>query len=89
VARVQYFEKAPQAFRLMALLAVWAIVFNLWLIGGTTALVATIGWVVGLLLFIALTRSSNPRLHGGVVAFAWVLLIAEYIFELARGVPTL
>ena len=88
-AKAQYFEKAPQAFRLLALLAVWAIVFNLWLIGGTTALVATIGWVVGLLLFIALTRSSNPRLHGAVAAFAWVLLIAEYIFEIMRDMPTL
>ena len=88
-AKAQYFEKAPQAFRLLALLAVWAIVFNLWLIGGTKALVATIGWVVGLLLFIALTRSSNPRLHGAVAAFAWVLLIAEYIYEIMRGMPTL
>jgi hypothetical protein len=88
-AKAQYFEKAPQAFRLLALLAVWAIVFNLWLIGGTKALVATIGWVVGLLLFIALTRSSNPRLHGAVAAFAWVLLIAEYIFEIMRDMPTL
>jgi len=85
VARAQYFE----TFRLMALLAVWAIVFNLWLVGGTTAITAGIGWVVGLVLFFALSRSSNPRLHGGVVAFAWVLLIAEFIFELIRGVPTL
>jgi hypothetical protein len=88
-ARAQYFEKAPQAFRLLALLAVWAIVLNIWLVGGTTALTAGIGWVVGLVLFIALSRSSNPRLHTGVVAFAWVLLIAEYIFEIMRGVPTL
>ena len=88
-AKVQYFEKAPQAFRLMALVAVWAIAINLWLIGGTTALAVGIGWVVGLVLFIAVTRSSNPRLHTGVVAVAWVLLIAEYIFELSRGVPTL
>ena len=88
-ARAQYFEKAPQAFRLMALVAVWAIAINLWLIGGTTALAVGIGWVVGLVLFIAVTRSSNPRLHTGVVAFAWVLLIAEYLFELSRGVPTL
>jgi len=42
-----------------------------------------------LVLFFALTRSSNPRLHGAGVAFAWVLLIAEFIFELIRGVPTL
>jgi hypothetical protein len=88
-AKTQYFEKAPQVFRLLAVLAVWAIVFNLWLIGGTKALVATIGWVVGLLLFIALTRSSNPRLHGAVAALAWVLLIAEYIFEIMRDMPTL
>ncbi|MDA9982521.1 hypothetical protein N9H39_07240 [Gammaproteobacteria bacterium] len=88
-AQAQYFEKAPQAFRLLALLAVWAILINLWLIGGATAITASIGWGVGLALFIALTRSSNTRLHGGVVAFAWVLLIAEYIFELVRGVPTL
>jgi hypothetical protein len=88
-ARAQYFEKAPQAFRLLALVAVWAIVINLWLVGGTEAIIAGIGWAVGLVLFIALTRSSDPRLHGGAVAFAWVLLIAEYIFEIARGVPTL
>ena len=88
-ARAQYFEKAPQGFRLMALLAVWAIVISLWLVGGTTAIIAAIGWVVGLVLFFALTRSSNPRLHAGVVAFAWVLLIGEFIFELMRGVPTL
>jgi hypothetical protein len=88
-AKTQYFEKAPQGFRLMALLAVWAIVINLWLIGGTTAITASIGWVVGLVLFFALTRSSSPRLHAAVVAFAWVLLIAEYIFELMRGLPTL
>jgi hypothetical protein len=88
-AKAQYFEKAPQGFRLMALLAVWAIVFNLWLIGGTTAIVASIGWGVGLAIFIALTRSSNPRLHGGAVAFAWILLVTEYVFELARGVPAL
>jgi hypothetical protein len=88
-ARIQYFEKAPQAFRLLAVIALWAIVISLWLIGGTTAVAAAVGWGVGLILFIALTRSSNPRLHGAVVAFAWVLLIAEYIFELMRGVPTL
>jgi len=88
-ARAQYFEKAPQAFRLLALVAAWAIVINIWLIGGATAITASIGWVVGLVLFIALTRSSNPRLHGGAVAFAWVLLIAEFVFELVRGVPML
>ena len=88
-AKAQYFEKAPQAFLLLAVIAGWAILINLWLVGGTTALTAGIGWAVMLVLFIALTRSSNPRLHGGIVAFAWVLLIAEFIFELMRGVPTL
>jgi len=87
-ARAQYFEKAPQAFRLMALVAVWAIAINFWLIGGTTALTASIGWVVGLVLFIALTRSSNPRLHASVVAYAWILQIGEYVLELWRGVAT-
>jgi hypothetical protein len=88
-AKAQYFDKAPQGFLLMAVLAAWAIVINLWLVGGTTALTAGIGWAVMLVLFIVITRSSNSRLHGIVVAFAWVLLIAEFIFELMRGVPTL
>ena len=86
-ARAQFFEKAPQAFRLMAMVAVWAIVINIWLVGGAAALTASVGWVVGLVLFVAITRSSNPRLHAGVVTFAWILLIAEFIFEVARGVP--
>ena len=88
-AKAQYFEKAPQAFLLLAVIAGWAILINLWLVGGTTAVTAGIGWAVMLVLFFALTRSSNPRLHGAGVAFAWVLLIAEFIFELIRGVPTL
>jgi len=71
------------------LLAVWAIVINFWLIGGATAVGASIGWAVGLVLFMALTRSSNPRLHAAVVSFAWVLLAAEFALELARGVPVL
>ena len=88
-AKAQYFEKAPQAFLLLAVIAGWAILINLWLVGGTTAFTAGIGWLVMLVLFIVLTRSSNPRLHGVVVAFAWLLLVAEFIFELMRGVPTL
>ena len=88
-AKAQYFEKAPQGFRLMAGLAVWAIVFNLWLVGSTTGIAASIGWVIALVLFIVLSRSPNPRTHTWVTAFAWVLLIAEFIFELMRGVPTL
>jgi hypothetical protein len=88
-ARAQYFAKAPQAFRLLAVLAAWAILMNLWFIGGTEAIASSIAWAVGLVLFIALSASSNPRLHGGVVAFAWVLLVAEYALELSQGAPTL
>ena len=86
-ARLQYFEKAPQAFRLMALVAAWAVLINFWLVGGTAAITASIGWIVGLVLFLALTRSESPRLHAGVVSFAWILLIAEFGLEFARGVP--
>jgi hypothetical protein len=88
-AKAQYFEKAPQAFRLLAVIAVWVIGINLWLIGGAAAITTGIAWSLAVVLFIALSRSSNPRLHGAVVAFTWVLLIADFIFELMRGVPTL
>lgn len=88
-AKAQYFEKAPQAFGLIASLAVWVILMNIFFIGGTTSIMASIGWIVGLVLFIALSRSKNPRLHIGIVTFAWILLIAEYIFEIMRGVPAL
>jgi len=85
-AREQYFEKAPQAFRLMVLVAIWAIAINLWLREGTMALAESAGWGVGLVLFVAVTRSSNPRLHAGAAAFAWLILIAEYAIEFVRGV---
>ena len=71
----------------MAMVAVWAIVIDFWLVGGATAVSASTGWAVGLVLFVALTRSSSPRLHAGVVSYAWLLLIAEFAIELARGVP--
>lgn len=88
-AKIQYFEKAPQAFGLMALLSAWAVLINLWLIGGAAAMSTGIGWVVALVLFIMLSRSSNPRLHGWVVAFAWLLLVVEYGSEIMQSLPTL
>ena len=88
-AKAQYFDKAPQGFGVLAFVAAWAIVINLWLVDGTTAVVAAVGWAVALALFIALTRSRDVRLHAGVVTFAWLLLLGEYIFELERGVPSL
>lgn len=88
-AKAQYFDKAPQGFSVLAFVAGWAAVVNLWLVDGTTAVVAAVGWAVILSLFIALTRSRDVRLHAGVVTFAWILLLGEYIFELERGVPSL
>ena len=44
----------------MALVALWAIVMNAWLIEGNAATTAMIGWAVLLVLFIAATRSTNP-----------------------------
>jgi hypothetical protein len=86
-ARMQYFDKAPQAFGLMVLVAAWVIVFDAWLVGSTEGITGAIGWVVALVLFLALRRSSNAQLHGGVVIFAWLLLIGEFGLELSRGVP--
>ena len=88
-ARSQYFDKAPQAFGGLALLSAWAIVATIWFVDGAEVATSAIGWAVALALFIALTRSSNPRLHAGVVAFAWVLLASEYAYEIERGVPTI
>jgi hypothetical protein len=88
-ARIQYFDKAPQAFGLMVLVAAWAVVFDAWLVAGTEGITGAIGWVVALVLFLALRRSSNARLHGGVVIFVWLLLLGEFALELSRGVPTL
>ena len=88
-AKTQYFEKAPQTFGLLAVVALWAIVINLWLVGGSAAIMTSIGWAVGLVLFIMISRSSDPRFHGGVVAFAWLLLVVEYGYEIMQGLPTL
>jgi len=57
----------------MALVALWAIVMNAWLIEGNAATTAMIGWAVLLVLFIATTRSTNPWLHAGAAAFARVV----------------
>jgi hypothetical protein len=88
-ARTQYYDKAPQAFGAMAFVAAWAIVMNLWLINGDTATTAMIGWTILLVLFIAMTRSRNPWLHGSAATFAWIVLLSELAFELDRGVPAL
>ena len=86
-ARAQYFEKAPQAFGGLALLSVWAIVANIWFVDGAEAYTSGIGWGIALALFIAMTRSSDARLHGGVAALAWILLASEYAYEIEQGVP--
>jgi len=88
-ARAQYFDKAPQAFGGLALVSAWAIGATLWFVDGAEVATSAIGWAVALALFIALTRSSNPRLHAGVVAFAWVLLASEFAYEIERGAPTI
>jgi hypothetical protein len=71
----------------MVLVAAWAVVFDAWLVAGTEGITGAIGWGVALLLFLALRYSSNAQLHGGVVIFAWLLLIGEFALELSRGVP--
>jgi hypothetical protein len=88
-ARSQYFDKAPQAFGALAVLAVWVIVMNTWYTGGAAAVSASVAWGIGLLLFLLLSRSSSPRIHAGVAILAWALLIAEYSLEIDRGLPTL
>ena len=87
-ARAQYFDKAPQTFGGLALLAAWAIVVEIWFVDGAEAITSGIGWAIALVLFVALTRSDNPRLHGGVAAFAWILLASEYAYAIERGIPT-
>jgi hypothetical protein len=88
-ARAQYFEKTPQAFGGLALLSAWAIVATIWFVDGSEAVTSGIGWGIALVLFLALTRSTNPRLLGGVAVFAWVLLASEYAYAIEQGVPTL
>ncbi len=86
-ARAQYFDKAPQSFGLLAAVAAWAVVLNAWLVGDGEGISGAIGWVVALVLFVAISRSKNAQLHGGVVIFAWALLIGEFALEISRGVP--
>lgn len=62
---------------------------TIWFVDGAEVATSAIGWAVALALFAALTRSSNPRLHAGVVAFARVLLASEFAYEIERGVPTI
>lgn len=88
IAKAQYFEKAPQAFGLLVLVAAWAVVFDAWLVGGGEGTAGAIGWIVALVLFLSLRRSSNTRLHGAVAIFAWLILIGEFAMELSRGLPT-
>jgi hypothetical protein len=88
-ARVQYFDRSHQAFPLLALVAVWAIVMNAWLIDGTSATVALIVWAVVLVLFVAMSRYDDRRLHIAAVVIAWAMLISEFALDLDRGVPAL
>ena len=88
-AQTQYFEKAPQSFGLLAAVAAWAFVLDVWLVGGGPGVTGAVGWAVAFLLFVAISRSASARFHGAVVIFAWVLLIAEFALELERGVPSL
>jgi hypothetical protein len=87
-ARAQYFDKAPQAFGGLALLAAWAVAVDIWFVDGAEVITSSIGWAVGFVLFIALARSDNARLHAGGAAFAWILLASEYAYAIERGVPT-
>ena len=86
-ARAQYFEKAPQSFALLVAVSVWAIVLNWWLVGSGEGVAGGVGWVVALVLFVAISRSKNARLHGGAAIFAWILLLGELALEISRGVP--
>jgi hypothetical protein len=86
-ARAQYFDKAPQAFGRLALLAAWVVVVDIWFVDGAEVITSGIGWAIGFVLFIALARSDNARLHAAGAAFAWVLLASEYAYAIERGVP--
>jgi hypothetical protein len=88
-ARTQYFEKAPQAFGGLALVSAWAIGATIWFVDGAEAVTSSVGWAIGLVLFIGLARSKDWRLHAGVVAFAWLLLASEYAYAIEEGVPVL
>jgi hypothetical protein len=88
-AKAQYFDKSRQAFPLLAAVAVWAIVMNVWLIDDTSATVAVIGWAVLLVLFVATSRANDRRLHIAAAVIAWAMLISEFALDLDRGVPLL
>lgn len=88
-ARTQYFDKAVQSFGGLAVLSAWMIVATIWFVDGAEVVTSSIGWAVALVLFVALRRSDNPRLHAGVVTFAWILLASEIAYEIERGVSTI
>jgi hypothetical protein len=88
-ARTQYYEKAPQAFSLLALLAVWAIVMNAWLLDDSTATAGIALWAAALVLFLVISRTKLAYLHIIAAVFAWGVLITEFAFDLDRGLPAL
>ena len=58
-------------------------------VDGDTATIAVLGWVASAVLFFVISRSKDALMHGAVVALAWVWLLAEYVLEIQRGVPSL
>ena len=73
----------------MALLAAWAVVVDIWFVDGAEVITSGIGWAIGFVLFIALARYDDARLHAGGAVFAWILLASEYAYAIERGVPAL
>ena len=86
-ARTQYFDKTPQVFGLMILLAAWAIAFDAWLVGGGEGVAAATAWAVALVIFVVVRRSTNAQLHGAAVIFLWLVMIGEFAIEASRSVP--
>lgn len=86
-ARAQYFDKAPQIFGMMILVAAWAVVFDAWLVGGSEGVAASLGWVLALILFMVARRSISAHLHGAAVVFLWLVMIGEFAVEASRTVP--
>jgi hypothetical protein len=66
-----------------------AVVLARRLVEGTLGLAGLVGWAVAVALFLALSRSKDPRLPAGVATFAWIVLTSEFVRELSRGVPAL
>jgi hypothetical protein len=60
---------------------------NVWLIDETSATAAVIGWAALLVLFVAISRADDHRLHIAAAVIAWAMIISE--FALDRGVPAL